>query len=85
MKTLNLSNATVTKKTSVNIRNFVYDNRFELSSELKMFYQDVAGLIDMQLNKKFNRLTIGQILERAYNIDMYVLQSGASSFETSNV
>ena len=84
MKTLNLTTASVNKKTSSKIRGFVYENKNELSSEIKMFYQDVAGLIDIQLSKPVqNRMGINQILERAYNIDFYVLQTGAASIETS--
>lgn len=83
MKTLNLTTASINKKTSDKIRAFVYDNRNQLSSEIKLFYQDVAGLIDIQLSKPVkNRMVIKQILERAYNIDFYVLQTGAASIET---
>lgn len=83
MAILNLTTATVSKMTVVRIDMFVYENRNELSNELKMFYKDVAGLIDIQLRKPISRrMTMAQIMERAYNIDQYVLASGAASFET---
>lgn len=83
MTLLNLSTATVSKSTVGRIDMFVYKNRNELSNELKMFYKDVAGLISIQLRKSTcRRMTIEQILERAYNIEKYVLASGAASFET---
>lgn len=82
MTILNLATATVSKMTVGRIDMFVYENRNELSNELKMFYKDVAGLISIQLNKPLSRrMTIDQILERAYNIDKYVIASGAASFD----
>lgn len=83
MTTLNLNSKKVAKQTVNIIAEFVYNNRQVLSNDLKMFYCDVKGIIEMQLNKKAaNRLTMEQILERAYNIEGYVLASGAASFET---
>ena len=83
MTTLNLQSKKVTASTSKSIAEFIYSNREALSNELKMFYNDVKGLIDLQLNKKAaRRMSMEQILERAYNIESYVLASGATSFET---
>lgn len=83
MTLLNLSTATVTKSTENKIYSFVYENRNELSNELKMFYGDVAGLVRIQLTKPLSRrMKISQILERAYNIEKYVMAAGAADFET---
>ena len=83
MTALNLKSKKVTASTSKIISEFIYLNRETLSNDLKMFYNDVKGLIDLQLNKKASkRMTMEQILERAYNIDSYVLAAGAASFET---
>ena len=83
MKTLKLEGKKVTNGTAIEIAEFVYANKNEMSNELKLFYQDVKGLIDVQLSKKANyRMSMGEILERAFNIEKYVMASGAVSFET---
>lgn len=82
MKNLNLNTSTISKTTIKNIDLFVYENRYELSNELKMFYKDVAGLIEIQLKKSLSRrMNMNQIMERAYNIDSYVIATGAASFD----
>lgn len=86
MTTLNLNSKKVTTSTSKMIAEFIYANRETLSNEMKMFYNNVKGIIDLQLNKKAaRRMSMEQILERAYNIESYVLASGAASFETQFV
>jgi len=82
-QTLNLQDKKVTKSTVKLIAEFKYNNRNELSNELKMFYSDVEGLIDIQLRKcAAQRMSMAEILERAYNIEKYVLAIGAVSFTT---
>lgn len=83
MKTLNLQSLKISKSTVTLITEFVYNNRTELSNELKMFYNDAKGLIEIQLRKpKTQRMSMLECLERAYNIDSYILKSGAASVET---
>lgn len=83
MTTLNLNAKKVNKTTATEIRTFVYNNRATLSNEMKMFYGDVAAMIDMQLRKKAaQRLSMVEVLERSYNIDQYIMASGAISVET---
>lgn len=80
MKTLNIATLPVSKKTIAQIAEFVYENRASIGNEQKLFYADVKGLIAIQLKKiAANRLTMAQIMERAYNIDAYILASGAAS------
>ena len=80
---MNLQAMKVTKGTYEAIKNFVYNNRESMTFDLKVFYGDVAGLIHMQLQKKAaRRMSMQQVLERAYNIEKYVLAAGADSFET---
>lgn len=79
---MNLESKKVTKGTAKLIREFVYDNREELTIELKSFYQDVASMIDLQLRKPSSRrLSMDEILERIYNIEKYVLDAGACEFQ----
>ena len=86
MKTLNIATLPVSKKTITQITEFVYVNRAILGNEQKLFYADVKGLIDIQIKKPAaNRLTMTQIMERAYNIDAYILASGAASVTTEFV
>lgn len=86
MTTLNIANLPVSKKTVAQITVFVYENRATIGNEQKLFYADVKGLIDIQLKKKAaNRLTMAQIIERAYNIDAYILAAGAASVTTEFV
>lgn len=83
MKTLNLSSKKVTASTSKIISEFIYANRETLSNDLKLFYNDVKVFINFQIKKKAStKMSMEQILERAYNIESYVLASGASSYET---
>lgn len=83
MNTLNIANLPVSKKTITQITKFVYENRFVLGNEQKLFYADVKGLIAMQLKKTAsNRLSMAAIMERAYNIDAYILAAGAASVTT---
>lgn len=86
MTTLNISKMPVSKKTITQITELVYNNRAALGNEQKLFYLDVKGLIAIQLKKPAaNRLTMSQIMERAYNIDAYILAAGASSVTTEFV
>lgn len=83
MTTLNISKMPVSKMTISQITEFVYNNRASLGNEQKLFYLDVKGLITIQLKKPAaNRLTMAQIMERAYNIDAYILAAGAASVTT---
>jgi len=83
MNILNLQNSKVSKGTVKSITEFVYTNRADLSNEMKMFYCDVKCLIERQLTKpSANRMTMPQILERSYNIELYILNAGAASVET---
>lgn len=73
----------VSKKTVTQITEFVYNNRASIGNEQKLFYADVKGLITIQLKKKAaNRLSMAQIMERAYNIESYILAAGAASVTT---
>jgi hypothetical protein len=86
MKTLNIATLPVSKKTITQIAEFVYENRTTIGNEQKLFYADVKGLITIQLNKPASRrLTMAQIMERAFNIDAYILASGAASVTTEFV
>lgn len=86
MKTLNISNLPVSKKTITQITEFVYENRATIGNEQKLFYLDVKGLTTIQLNKPAaSRLTMPQIMERAYNIEAYILAAGAVSVTTEFV
>lgn len=86
MKTLNIAILPVSKKTITQISEFVYENRASIGNEQKLFYADVKGLISIQLKKlTANRLTMAQIMERAYNIDAYILAAGAVSVTTEFV
>lgn len=82
MTTLNLQSKIVNQATANQIAAFVYENRNELSNEMKLFYQDVKGFIEMQLNKTAaRRMNMAEILERSYNIEQYILKSGAAAVE----
>lgn len=86
MKTLNVATLPVSKKTITQITEFVYENRATIGDEQKLFYADVKGLIDIQLKKHAAiRLNMAQIMERAYNIDAYILAAGAASVTTEFV
>lgn len=86
MTTLNISTLPVSKKTITQITEFVYNNRASIGNEQKLFYADVKGLITIQLKKPAaNRLTMAQIMERAYNIDAYILAAGAAEVTTEFV
>jgi len=86
MTTLNVAILPVSKKTITQITEFVYNNRAFIGNNQKLFYADVKGLITIQLNKPAaNRLTMAQIMERAYNINTYILASGAASVTTEFV
>lgn len=83
MKTLNLNNKPVTLKTHSEIVKFVYENRFAIGNEVKLFYSDVQRIMEQELRKPSSRrLTMAKITERAYNIDAYILAAGAASVTT---
>jgi hypothetical protein len=83
MITLNISKMPVSKKTITQITEFVYNNRASMGNEQKLFYLDVKSLITIQLKKPAaNRLLMAQIMERAYNIESYILAAGAASVTT---
>jgi lysine/ornithine N-monooxygenase len=83
MRTFNLNNKPVTLKTHSEIVKFVYENRFTIGNEQKMFYSDVQRIMEQELRKLASRrLTMSQIMERAYNIDAYILASGAAEVTT---
>jgi hypothetical protein len=83
MTTLNLQSKKVNQATANEIAAFVYENRNALSIELKMFYQDVKGFIEMQVKKPVShRMNMQQILDRSYNIEQYILNSGAAAVTT---
>lgn len=83
MDGLNLESKKVSKGTSTEISYYIHNNRLTLGSDLIFFYSDVKGLIDLQLRKPASiRLKMSEIMERAYNIESYVLASGAASFES---
>jgi len=83
--TLNLEKFKVVKSTATIIRSFIYENRAALSNEMKLFYGDVASLVERNASKKkcdYSKITdIKEILERAYNIEKYVIAAGALSYE----
>lgn len=86
MKTLNIASLPVNNKTIAQITEFVYENRATIGNEQKLFYLDVKGLIAIQLKKAAAaRLSMPQIMERAYNIDAYILAAGAASVTTEFV
>lgn len=79
---LNLETKKVTKGTAKLIRLYVYENREQLGWALKLFYSDIAGMIDRQLLKPAaSRLSMAEIMERVYNIESYILAAGAVSYE----
>jgi hypothetical protein len=81
--TMKLANMKVTKGTYKAIIEFNYNNKNVLTKEMLLFYCDVAAMIDLQLTKKAaHRMSMQEILERCYNIEQYVLNAGAASFET---
>lgn len=82
MENLELSTKKVTDKTIKEINDFIYNNREDLSNEMKLFYSDVRSSIQYQLRKpKTQRLNMNEILERVYNAEFYILQAGAISYE----
>ena len=83
MEALELSSKKVTKQTSKEISLFIYENKELLTNELKMFYQDVKSFIDRECKKpSIQRMEMNKILEMAYNIESYILNSGALSCTT---
>jgi hypothetical protein len=83
MKTLNLNSKPVTLKTHSEIVKFVYDNRFSLGNEQKLFYSNVKSILEKELRKPATkRITMAAITERAYNIESYILAAGAASVTT---
>jgi hypothetical protein len=82
---IGLENLKVVKSTTTTIRDFVWENRGELSSKEKLFYQDVASIVERNASKKKSDSSkisdMSEILERAYNIEKYVLAAGAASYE----
>lgn len=84
--TLDLENKKVTKSTVTLITNFIHENKDVLSLELRSFYSDIRSMIEYQLRKKSNqRLSMPQILERVYNIESYIIEAGAISYEVEYV
>lgn len=82
IKLLNLQTKKVTQSTVTLIANYLYDNTNVLTNELKLFYSDVKSIVEHELKKgKAQRLHMDDILERAYNIEEYVLAAGAASYE----
>jgi len=79
----------VTKSTANLIRSFLWENKNELSNEMKLFYNDVASMIERNAAKNKldgSKITdMKEILERAYNIEKYVLASGAASYSVEFV
>lgn len=83
MHLLDLGSKKVTKGTAESIALFVYSNRTQISLELAAFYQSVKSMIEGQLNKPAaQRMSMTEILERMYNIDQYILNSGAAEVTT---
>lgn len=83
MKTLNLKDKPVTLRTHSEIVKFVYENRFFLGNEQKLFYSDVQRIMEQELRKPAGkRITMAAITERAYNIESYILASGAAEVMT---
>lgn len=86
---IGLESFKVVKSTATAIRNFIWENRGELSNEMKLFYQDVAALVERNAAKSksdWSKISdMKEILERAYNIEKYVLASGAASYEVQFV
>lgn len=79
---LNLQTKKVTQSTVTLIDKYLYDNRNVLTNELKLFYIDAKAILEHELKKcKTQRLHMDDILERAYNIEEYVLAAGAASYE----
>ncbi len=86
MEILNLESKKVSPSTVKTINSFIYENKNSISIEVKTFYRDVEGFISRELRKKSSlRMSMLEILERAYNIEKYVIESGAASFETHYV
>jgi hypothetical protein len=82
MTILNLQSKPVNQNTANEIAAYVYNNRHEMSNGLMVFYQDVKGFIEMQLRKPVSRrMNMQQILDRAYNIEQFILNSGAASYK----
>lgn len=86
MKSLDLQSKKVSKGTEKEITLFVYENRNELGTQQKDFYTVVRGFITREVSKPTGkRMSMAQILERSYNIDAYVLASGAASITTEYI
>jgi len=89
MAHLNLESLKVTKSTANLIRSFLWENKNELSNEMKLFYNDVLSMIERNAAKSkldSSKITdMKEILERAYNIEKYVLASGAASYSVEFV
>jgi hypothetical protein len=82
----NLSDKKVSKSTLNELNVFVYENCKSFGQEQKLFYSNVRSILERELTKKAaNRLSMDQILERAYNIEQHILASGAVSVTTEFV
>lgn len=82
MTYLNIESAKTTKGTAKRINTFLWESRGLISLELASFYRMVHDMINDQLRKPAkHRATVKELCERAYNIDAYILASGAASVE----
>lgn len=79
---LNLQSKKVTKGTAKEINTFLWESRGEINLEKASWYRTVYNMINTELRKptKF-RASMKELCERAYNLDDYILQSGAVSVE----
>lgn len=86
---IGLENFKVVKSTATLIRKFVWENRKTLSNEMKLFYQDVAAMVESNAAKKngtWHKVSeMKEILEMAYNIEKHVIASGAASYKVQFV
>ena len=78
MNTLNLESKKTTKGTLNSVTNFLYENKEVLNNGQKDLYLNISSMISTELNKpsKF-RVTMTELLKRAYNIDSLIMESGA--------
>lgn len=83
---LNLESKKVVRSTVDLITNYLYENRNVLSNDLLLFYNDVRSIIQNEVRKaSTQRLHMNDVLERAYNIESYILAAGAASYEVEFV
>jgi len=91
MKTLDLEKLPVMPATAKKIRAFSYEHRADMSLQLRMFYSEVASLVEHEVRQRKapRRRKMKELVkiahELVYEPDAFAKRIGAASFEVQFV